>query len=38
MNLPYAPNPQLFKAHFDDEKHFLTAVFPLEQTTEVPLT
>jgi HSP20 family molecular chaperone IbpA len=36
--LPYAPNPQFFKAHFDETTHMLTIVFPKEQSVDVLLS
>ena len=30
MQLPYAPDAHLFKAHFDEASHVLTAIFPVQ--------
>eukprot|EP00300_Choanocystis_sp_HF-7_P036318 c52161_g1_i1.p1 GENE.c52161_g1_i1~~c52161_g1_i1.p1 ORF type:complete len:444 (-),score=92.20 c52161_g1_i1:58-1389(-) len=37
MELPYAPDNHLFKAHFDEEKHTLTAVFPVQSPVNIQL-
>lgn len=37
LDLPYAPPAQLFKAHFNDEKHTFVAVFPKQETVDVKL-
>jgi len=37
MELPYAPDARLFKAHFDENRHTLVAVTPIEQTHEINL-